>query len=424
MPSFAQEGEQELSEDCKKYLSLAGMYGQQSAWRDAANFFMKAHAACGEDKLDQRDWKNGRAIYTKLMDAATDGAVKKGLQDTIFLFYDTELKYYSTPDLSAEYAAKLVKIQSKDAAKIDSLFSGSVHELKEKLSVNEFIFYYIHIIGKFNDAPAEEKDAARDFAIDEYLILSDYISTAIKGFKAMKSEKSAKGVEAYEKAQSYLDNYFGKLAKDCEMITEVLGEKATSLPKDKDDKLAKINTYLNLLEKRGCGKSDLYGQLADSAIAIAPSAEAYFAQAKYFDKREEASKAIQYFEKAVELEGEAGENIDAYNFSLANALLGSKKYRAAFNVAKKVNGEFKGKAMLICAGAIGATANSCGETTFERTSNFWLADDYMKKASALGEEYSSRYASNAPTTEIFFGEGKAVGDRVTLSCWGESTTVR
>lgn len=419
--SFAQDQEQqrELSDECKKFLSLEGTYGEQGMWRDAANFFIKAYAACGEENFDQTDWKNARAIYSELLKAEEDATRKEQLQDSVYMFFEKELEYFPTPKLAANYAAKLVRNKSTDTEKIDKLFGESIHTLKEKVSVNQVIYYYIHLIGKYNAAKGEEKDAARDFAIDEYLILSDYISAALKKYK-----DNEKAVKSYKKAQGYLDNYFSKLAKDCEMLTTVLGEKINELPADKEEKLAKINTYLKLLEKRACDKSDLYGQLADSALTLDPNASAYYSQGKYFMNRDEASKAVSYFKKAVEMEGEEGENIDSYNLSLANALLKTRSYRAAFSTAKKVQGEGRGKAMIICAASIGASANSCGDTTFDRKANFWLADDYMKKASALGEDYSSSYLKNAPTTTEVFEQGKSAGSSITLKCWGESTVIR
>lgn len=418
--AFAQE--RELSEECKKNIGYISVYAEQGMYRDATDFWNKAIVACGVEVFLPAEWSNARTVYLNLMDTDTAAQRQKELQDSIYWCYDMEMKYHPSADLAADYAAKLVKAQSKDRAKIDALFAQSVHQLKEKLSINEMILYFYHVVSKYNLADGEEaKDAARDYAIEEYLKLSDYISVAKKAYMAREKPKA---VEGYERAQGYLDNYFTQLAKDCEMLTDVLGKKAKTLPKGKDEKLEKIQAYLSILERRGCDDTDLYGQLADSSISIAPSASAYFSQANYYLKKEKTSKAKSYYEKAIEMEGPEGENIDKYNYYLANALLASNNYKAAFNTAKKVNGEFKGKAMLICASAIGSTANSCGETTFERKANYWLADDYLKKASALGESYSSRYANGAPSTEESFGEGKAVGSSIYLKCWGESSSVR
>lgn len=417
---FAQE--RELSEDCKKNIGYMVVYAQQELWRDAADFWNKAIAACGTEVFLAPEWSNARTIYTKLLKVDTSAQRQIELTDSLFWCYETELKNIPTADLKAEYATKLVKAQSKDRDKIDQLFAESVHELKTKLSINEMIMYFYHLIVKYNLADdGEPKEEARNFAIEEYLKLSDYI-TAAKNIFAEKGD--TKAIEVYGKAQGYLDNYFAQLAKDCEMLTSVLGKKVNSLPTNKEDKLAKIQAFLNILQKRGCDDSDLYGQLADSSIAIDPSAEAYFSQGNFFTKKGEATKARTYYEKAIELEGLEGASYGKYNYYLATSLATSKSHRAAFKTAKKVSGEFKGKALIICANAIAATANSCGETTFDRKANYWLADDYMKKASALGEAYSSRYASGAPNTNDIFEAGKSAGQSIRLSCWGESTTIR
>ena len=100
-------------------------------------------------------------------------------------------------------------------------------------------------------------------------------------------------------------------------------------------------------------------------------------------------------------------------------------YKSAVNVAKSVNGEYAGKALKLIGDAIAKTANSCGDTSFERKANFWLANDYYKKAAAAGESVStSQYLSNAPTGEEIFDQGLSKGNSFTLTCWGESTTIR
>ncbi|MFK8037930.1 MAG: hypothetical protein AB8B74_06545 [Crocinitomicaceae bacterium] len=417
---FSQE--RGLSEDCKKQIGFMGLYAQQELYRDAADFWTKAIESCGTDKFVATEWSNARTIYTKLMKIDTSAQRQKELTDSLYWCYEEELKYIPSADIKAEYAAKLVKAQSKDRTKIDKLFAESIHELKSKLSINEMIMYFYHLIVKYNLADdGEPKEEARNFAIEEYLKLSDYIAAAQKLFA---DKGDTKAVKVYKKAQGYLDNYFAQLAKDCEMLTEVLGKKTSALPTQKDEKLAKIQAFLNILQKRGCDDSDLYGQLADSSIALNPSSEAYFAQGNFFTKKGDDAKARTYYEKAIELEGAEGENYGKYNYYLATSLATSKSHNAAFSTAKKVEGEFRGKAMLICANAVAARANSCGETTFDRKANYWLADDYMKKASALGETYSSRYASGAPSTNDIFEAGKAAGQSIRLSCWGESTTIR
>ena len=90
-----------------------------------------------------------------------------------------------------------------------------------------------------------------------------------------------------------------------------------------------------------------------------------------------------------------------------------------------MSGAQEGAALLLCAKAIASTTSSCGTSTFERESNYWLANDYVKKAVVKGANASSDlYLNQAPQKEDVFKNQKQMGDSVTLSCWGESTKIR
>lgn len=162
----------------------------------------------------------------------------------------------------------------------------------------------------------------------------------------------------------------------------------------------------------------------DTLITLDPTAEAYYLTGRYYLENGNETKAVDYMQKAVEMEG-TGANKDKYTYALADSQYRAKRYRDAFRTAKLVEGEFKGKAMVICGNAVAASANSCGETTFDRKANFWLANDYYRKAAALGEEVSTgKFLGDAPTKEEGFNVGVSDGSSVSLPCWGESTTAR
>lgn len=413
---FAQE-----QDDCTKYRGLTPIYAKQKMWRDAANFFVKAYNECGTEGLEKADFNNAKIIYKSLIKEESDETRKKELTDTLLWVYEVGNTYEDDPKWKADYAVELTKAKSDDSEKIDSLFQ-SVHVLKDKGNVNHYQYYFIHLLYNYNDAEDDaSKEDARNRAIDEYLILSDYISIQLKDKKAKGNDRM---VGYLEKTQSNLDNYFVKLASDCEMLTNVLSKKLTALPTEKTAKAEKLKGYLSLLEKRKCDETDLYGQFADSLLSVEPTAEAYYSQGNFYVKQDKGSKAVEYFKKALELEGE-GENAGKYQYGLATAYYSAGSYKAAFSSAKKVSGEYYGKAMIICANSIAKTANSCGDTTFDRKANYWLANDYIRKASGAGEDVSSSlFLSNAPSDDEVFTAGKSKGDSITLSCWGESTTIR
>ena len=413
------------TDECAKYRSLYYQYLKQKMYADAGAFWKKAVEECGADGLDSKFYTNGRYIYSKLLkvEGITDER-KAEINDTINWIYEQRMSIENDPKWTADYASKLVTDKSDKHGKIDTLFAQSIPVLKDQAKASHIKQYFKHlIINKFNSAPAEEKENARTNVIEEYIVLSEYIGTATKRAKEANDEKELKRQTS---AQSFLDKYFLKIAKDCAVLEGVFDKKLSTLPQNAEDKKKKVNDYLALMDQKKCQSSEVYGKFVDTLITIEPTAEAYFFGGSYALNNDNVSKTKDYFSKAVELEGE-GENKNKYLLNLANAQYKSKSYKAAFRTAKSVgDGDFKADALMICANSIAATANSCGESTFERKANYWLANDYVKRAIAAGKEGVSggKFLSNAPTKNEGFDEGISDGSSITLSCWGESTTVR
>lgn len=417
----AQDGE---IDDCDKFKSLSYQYLQGKAWHDAATFYGKAIEACGPIELGKDVLSNGRYIYSKLLKEDTSAVRQAEINDTIYKIYEWRMQVVNDPEWTADYAALLISNKSTDYAKIDTLFENSIHVLKEKASHVHIKQYFIHlIVNKFNNAPADKKEDERTTIIEEYIVLSDYVSTAIKNAEAAEDKNE---VIRMESARDFLDKYFLLIAKDCDALTGVFAEKLKTLPQEKEAKKKKVKDYLALMDQKKCQANEVYGQFVDTLIMLDPTADAYFFGGSYAISTDNKSKALKYFEKAVELEGD-GENADKYLYSLANMQYRSGSYKAAFSTAKKVQGtEFRADALVICANSIAATANSCGESTFARKANYWLANDYIGRAISAGKTgiSGSQFMSNAPSTNEAFSEGISAGSSYSLTCWGESTTVR
>lgn len=412
------------SEDCLKYRSLYFEYLKNQKYPDAAYFWAKAIEACGKEGLDAKFYSNGLVIYSKLMTESKDSLRIKELDDTLNLIYERRMLYENDPTWAADYACKLVTDGSKDFDKIDSLFLLSIPVLKSDAKAVHYKQYFKHLItNRFNNADADKKEEVRTMVIEEYIVLSDYVGGAIKKAKAANDENEIKRQEA---AQAFLDKYFLLIAKDCEVLTPVLDKKLASLPQDPEMKLKKVKDYLTLMDLQKCQASDTYGKFVDTLISLEPTAEAYYFGFNYALGTSNESKALKYIEKAVELEKD-GENKDKYLTANANLLYKMGSYKSAFNTAQKVgSGEYKGEALYIQAICIAATANGCGESTFERKANNWLANDYVVRAIANGKTgvSSGKFLDNAPSSSDVFSEGLQMGASYRLSCWGESTTIR
>lgn len=411
-------------DNCEKYRSLYFQYLKQNMYRDAMNFWSMAYDYCGKtDSLDAKFFMNGRIGYYKLYSSTEDATTKSQLRDTLYWIYEQLIITDPTNmDWQAKYATMLVNEDDTRFDKIDSLYQTSLHSMRGESSAADITKYFKHLItNRFNKAPADKKEDVRAFIIEEYMKLSEYCAEGASKNRAGGKEDDAK---RYDDAQEFMDKYFLMIVNDCTVLVDVVEKKLGSLPQAKDAKQAKVNAYLGLLDKKKCQSTPTYAKLLDTLIAVEPNANAYFKTGIYYMENDQAEKAVQYFEKAVELEGD-GANKNDYLYYLATAQYSAKKYRAAYSTAKMVEGDKKGKAMKICGDAIAAMANSCGDTTFERKANYWLANDYYRKAAALGEDVStSKYLDNAPSETEIFENSQQKGASITLSCWGESTVIR
>jgi len=74
-----------------------------------------------------------------------------------------------------------------------------------------------------------------------------------------------------------------------------------TLPQAKDEKSAKVQAYIKLLDQKNCQTTETYARLMDTLILIEPSAEAYFLTGKYYYENANETKSLQYFEKRLNL---------------------------------------------------------------------------------------------------------------------------
>ena len=413
------------ADDCKKYRSLYYQYLKQEMYRDACTFWGMAAGFCG-DSLDGKFYKNGRVAYLKLSKTVSkeDTTRLKEINDTIAWIYEKRMAIEKDPIWELDYAVMLVSKKSKDFAKLDQLFEN-IHIRKDKASGTQIRMYFRHlIVNKFNEAAPEEKENVRVKVIEEYIVLSDYCSAALKSAESIADEKKkAKKIKSYTGAQAFLDKYFLKIARDCEVLTPVLDKKFESIAEGEAG-LVELNKFISLMENQKCDKTDTYAKYVEESVKRNPTAAGYFGLGTVQLNKGKNAESMESYKKAVEMEAD-GENKDKYLYQLAYAQYKSKKYRAAFSTAKQVQGDLRGKALKICGDSVAATANGCGESTFERKANYWLANDYYRKASAAGAEVSgSKFLSNAPDSGEVFDNSYTMGASITLSCWGESTTIR
>ena len=324
--------------------------------------------------------------------------------------------------LNLQYAGFLIENKSTDHSKIDELLY-SIDSLKSNTPARHLglSFKYL-VLFKYRNSNQTEKKILETEILDQFFILIDYCNGAI--ILNENEENETQKNSTYEWAKGYLTQYLVLVAKDAVLIEHKMQKEFDLLPIQPNERMLRITEHLDLMEKLNVQNQGVYVKYLYESLVLKPSSAGYFGMGKIEMNNEAYASALDLYLKALELSDSSDEQSDI-NYHLAIVYYRLKAYKKAFHFAKKIRGTNEGKAVLICGNAIAALANDCGESTFARKSNYWLANDYYRKAADLGEEVSrTQFLDLAPTLTECFTEGVTPGDVIELPCWNEKTKAR
>lgn len=414
-------------EQCERNRSLYYQYLLQGMYKDARNFWLKAYAYCGRTpNLDEGFLTNGIGIYKKLREETfvNDSIRQQQVTDSIPWLYDQLLIIAPKPLNKLKYADFLLTTKNKGHSKISELFKA-INDLKEDTPARYLSLYFRHLLlNVYNNASVEDKEILQLEILKTYFQLTDYANKALQKIKVNPGENVQSLRKSYTDAKAFMTKYIVQVTRDPQIIEKEMQLQFNDLPTDLLLKEERVNEHLELIRKFGRTEIPVYRKYTYALLELRPTYRGYAGIAEIENQEGNFEKAIEMIQKALEL-AETDAEKDEGNYRLAVAYYNTKQYKLAFNTAKKVRGEFKGKAMVLCGNSIAALANDCGESTFAREANYWLANDYYQRAIQLGENVSKSKFSNAwPTANDCFNEGVSIGDEYLLVCWGEKTIIR
>ena len=385
---------QEMSKECQEFRMIASDSKMMKNYQEAATYYWKIEKNCPPDK---NMYVNLRYCYESLINESTDESKKTAYRDTLIGVYaKQEATHGKDPNWSLWHAYYLTANRSTDYKKIDVLFSYAIKNLKEKTGASFISTYYYNIMMLHNTEkdPAIKQSHAKRI-IDEYINL----------------QKLLKLIENSERVQEYITSIFDGVAKTCEDVTPVMAKVLTMLPKEKEAKIEALKNYMSILERKNCSSTKEYVAMSDTLLAIDPSAAAWSSKGVTLVEKKKYTEAMDAFRKALTFEDA---DKDEITYRIAHLQFTQGQYRAAHNTALTVGGEWKSKALGVAASSVASSANSCGNTTFERKANYWYAVELAERA-GIG---SGSYRANCPTSQNIFEENKERGGSINLSCWG------
>ncbi|MDE0599086.1 tetratricopeptide repeat protein [Dokdonia genika] len=222
------------------------------------------------------------------------------------------------------------------------------------------------------------------------------------------------------------DGALGELG-NCENLVPLYQKDFDSMKNDKEW----IKKAAGRLASKDCTDTDLFKQMVENLHRLEPSAKS----AKYLGilagNRGDSAAEARYYQEAIDLETDPKERANAY-YRLAEKARKSGSYgkaRGLYNKALSEDPSY-GIVYLRIAAMYAASANNCGQTTFDKRAVYWLAASTAQRAGRVSpslagtaNKTAASYRALAPSTADVFTSGKA-GQTIKIGCWiGSSVRV-
>jgi len=374
-------------------------------------------------------YTNGAKILRGLIAAEKDGTKQKEYFDLLMKVHDQRIQYLdklntlsktktTKGDIMGAKAHDYFSMGGKDNNEAYKMFAEAVAAEKQNLP------YYV--LMEFVDASARKVKA--DEAHKEQFV-QDYIAAAGYATEALNAATKESAKKNYQVAKDNIDAHFiNSGVATCDNLQSIYAPKIEA-NKTNLDYLKQVMKVMKML---GCTEAEAYFAASELAHAIEPTAETAIGCGYMYYKKGDFDKCISYFNNAIELEQDPIKKAD-YNYSAAAVCFSNKQLSKAKQYAQsaiKLNGEW-GKPYMLIAQMYASSPNWSDEAALNKCVFFAVIDKLQKAKSvdpSCAEEADKlirTYAGYTPKDEDLFFIGLKKGSAVTIGGWiGETTVIR
>lgn len=431
---FAQQ-----DEECMNNLSIFDSYVKSKKYDDAYGPWKIVREKC--PKFNRAIYVHGEKILNHKIENSTGAEQVAYIKDLMLLHDQSREHFASKYDLGgvledkANLAYKYRKELNMSDEQIYNMFDDIAKQDPTNFTNAKGLYTYFSLIVDLFDA--EKKTAQQMFdKYDDVIELIDGIekSHTEKLNKLVEKEESGaeltktelkyknyheSSLEAFDKVKSSMDQKVGERAT-CEVLVP-LYERDFEENKTNGEWLQRA---MNRMYAKDCKEDPLFLKLVQQKNTIEPNADtAYYLYILTGEQK--------YMDQTIALSTDPLKKAKLYK-GLANELKSKGSYgkaRQYYMEALKLNPS-DGSPHLAIAAMYAKSANSCGDTNFNKRAVFWLAAIEAEKAgrvdgrlrSAAAQTATSYRASAPSKTEIF--NCTCAGEVIQIGCWiGRSVTV-
>lgn len=265
----------------------------------------------------------------------------------------------------------------------------------------------------------------RDALLQDYVDCANYIDEFIA------NEQNEKVREAAIKTKEAIDNQFGTSgAADCESLQKIYGPKI----EDNKENAEYLDKVIKLMSMFQCNSSDAFFAASEYAYQLDRTAKtAKNLGTLYLKQRDDADKALEYYNQSIELDEDKANMADTY-YAIAYIYLTKKDYDRCRSALQKciANNANKGEAYILMAQLYAIKYKWSDDNALNRCA-FYAAIDKLEtakkvdpsvaeKANSLIQEYKGQTEN---LIEDLFMLGYKAGDQIQIKGWiNETTTIR
>ncbi len=178
------------------------------------------------------------------------------------------------------------------------------------------------------------------------------------------------------------------------------------------------------MDSKECSDDPFFVTLVESLHNLDPSADSAYYLGLLKDKSGDSDAALNYYEESIALETDPYRKAKIlYKIAIKFKNAGRKSSARAYAQKALKFQPSMGRAYLMISNLYASSANSCGETQFNKRAVYWLAAQMAKKAGEvdasikkLALKTANSYVGRAPSKTDIFTEGNQ-GATIKFDCW-------
>ncbi|MBN2667921.1 MAG: hypothetical protein JXR60_01725 [Bacteroidales bacterium] len=400
-------------DQCKRDLSEYIEFVKQKSYKDAYPAWRRLYVNCPQSS--KSIFINGPKIVSYFIDNAKDEAVKKAWLDTLMQVYDKRIEFFG--EKGNVLGRKGNDLYAYDKSRTEEAYQYMGESIK--LCGNNA---QAAVLQNYMMASA---DLYKDKKIDAGQVVQDF-STASDAITVLISEEQKeKTVETYKKVEENIGKIFiGTGAGSCDVLIGHFTPKFEANPKD----VELLNTITKYLNKSDCTDSQLFFDASVNLYEVEPSSQSAYNIAKMALKKNQLSKASEFYQKAIEME-ENDEIKAQYYYELAVVSAGSPSASRSYALKAASLKSGWGDPYILIGKLYASSSASCGDDKFHQSAVFWAAVDKFNYAKSIdgnvaaeANKLIAQYKAYFPGKEDAFAYNITEGSDIKIECWINETT--